>query len=166
MDDICMTLGGRVAEDITFNRISTGALSDLERTTKVAYNMVTVYGMNDKIGNISFYDRGQADYGGFTKPYSDTTAKIIDEEVKKIIDTAYHTTKSLLLEKRVQLEAVAQELLKREVLFQSDLERLIGKRPFNKDVPVIELNQPKAEADKAPDTTGNLSSEPSSNTAN
>lgn len=166
MDDICMTLGGRVAEDITFNRISTGALSDLERTTKVAYNMVTVYGMNDKIGNISFYDRGQSDYGGFTKPYSDTTAKIIDEEVKKIIDTAYHTTKSLLLEKRVQLEAVAQELLKREVLFQSDLERLIGKRPFNKDVPVIELNQPKVETDKAPDTTGNPSSEPSSNIAN
>ena len=168
MDDICMSLGGRVAEDIVFNKISTGALSDLERTTKVAYNMVTVYGMNDKIGNISFYDRSQGDYGGsFTKPYSDTTATLIDEEVKKIIDSAYYTTKNLLIEKRVQLEAVAQELLKKEVLFQSDLERLIGKRPFNKEVPVIEINKTKAElpastndtASTAPDTTA-------SNTAN
>ena len=168
MDDICMSLGGRVAEDIVFNKISTGALSDLERTTKVAYNMVTVDGMNDKIGNISFYDRSQGDYGGsFTKPYSDTTATLIDEEVKKIIDSAYYTTKNLLIEKRVQLEAVAQELLKKEVLFQSDLERLIGKRPFNKEVPVIEINKTKAElpastndtASTAPDTTA-------SNTAN
>ncbi|MBL0047796.1 MAG: ATP-dependent zinc metalloprotease FtsH [Bacteroidetes bacterium] len=167
MDDICMTLGGRVAEDITFNRISTGALSDLERTTKVAYNMVTVYGMNDKIGNISFYDRGQGDYGsGFTKPYSDTTAKIIDEEVKKIIDSAYYTTKNLLLEKRVQLEAVAQELLKKEVLFQSDLERLIGKRPFNKDVPVIELNQQKTELAPTTDNTSTTGNPPAANTAN
>ncbi len=167
MDDICMTLGGRVAEDITFGRISTGALSDLERTTKVAYNMVTVYGMNEKIGNISFYDRGQGDYGGsFTKPYSDTTAKIIDEEVKKIIDSAYFTTKSLLLEKRSQLEAVAQELLKKEVLFQSDLERLIGKRPYNKDVPVIELNQQKAELPPAADANNDASTPPAANTAN
>ena len=167
-DDICMSLGGRVAEDIVFNKISTGALSDLERTTKVAYNMVTVYGMNDKIGNISFYDRSQGDYGGsFTKPYSDTTATMIDEEVKKIIDSAYYTTKNLLIEKRVQLEAVAQELLKKEVLFQSDLERLIGKRPFNKDVPVIELNQPKAELpSSANDAASKAPENPASNTAN
>jgi cell division protease FtsH len=167
MDDICMTLGGRVAEDIVFGRISTGALSDLERTTKVAYNMVTVYGMNERIGNISFYERGQGDFGGsFTKHYSDSTAKIIDEEVKKIIDSAYFTTKSLLLEKRTQLESVAQELLKKEVLFQSDLERIIGKRPFNKDVPVIELNQQKPELPPKSEPEAGASNSPASNTAN
>jgi cell division protease FtsH len=162
MDDICMTLGGRVAEDLTFGKISTGALSDLERTTKTAYSMVTVYGMNDRIGNISFYERGQNDYGGFTKPYSDTTAKIIDEEVKKIIDTAYSITKNLLIEKRIQLEAVAQELLQKEVLFQSDLERLIGKRPFNKEVPVIELTQTKS---VLPETNADSTTTDSANNA-
>ncbi|MEO9485850.1 MAG: ATP-dependent zinc metalloprotease FtsH [Ekhidna sp.] len=129
MDEMCMALGGRVAEDIIFGKISTGALSDLERITKLAYSIVTVYGMNDKIGNVSFYDSKQSDYN-FTKPYSDATAELIDKEVKALIDVAYRRTKKLLLSKKSELEILAQELLKREIIFQSDLEGLIGKRPF------------------------------------
>ncbi|OEK05366.1 ATP-dependent zinc metalloprotease FtsH [Roseivirga misakiensis] len=132
MDEMCMTLGGRAAEEIIFGKISTGALSDLERVTKVAYSIVTVYGMNKKIGHISFYDSKQSDYGGFSKPYSEDTAKTIDEEVKKIVDEAYKRTINLLTEKKEQLEILAQELLEKEILFQSDLEGLIGKRPFEK----------------------------------
>lgn len=132
IDQMCMTLGGRVAEDIIFGKISTGAQNDLERITKMAYSMVTVYGMNDKLGNISYYDsQGSSEYQ-FQKPYSDATARTIDEEVKKLIDTAYQKTKKLLLEHKKQLEAVAKELLEKEILFQSDLERLIGERPFGK----------------------------------
>lgn len=129
MDEMCMALGGRVAEDIIFGKISTGALSDLERITKLAYSIVTVYGMNDKIGNVSFYDSKQSDYN-FTKPYSDATAELIDKEVKALIDVAYQRTKKLLLSKKNELEILAKELLKREIIFQSDLEGLIGKRPF------------------------------------
>ena len=131
MDEMCMTLGGRAAEEIIFGKISTGALSDLERVTKVAYSIVTVYGMNDKIGNISFYDSKQSDYA-FNKPYSDATAKVIDEEAKKIVDEAYERTKQLLTDKKQELEIVAKELLKKEIIFQSDLEELIGKRPFER----------------------------------
>lgn len=129
IDEMCMALGGRAAEEIIFGKISTGALSDLERITKMAYSIVTVYGMNDKIGNVSFYDSKQSDYN-FTKPYSDATAEMIDNEVKALIDKAYNRTKELLLSKKNELEILAQELLKREIIFQSDLEELIGKRPF------------------------------------
>lgn len=132
MDQMCMTLGGRAAEEIIFGKISTGALSDLERITKLAYSIVTVYGMNEKIGNISYYDSKQNEYS-FNKPYSDATAKIIDEEVKKIIDTAYQRTLKLLKDKREELEILAKELLEKEILFQTDLEKLIGKRPFDKE---------------------------------
>lgn len=128
MDEMCMTLGGRVAEDIIFGRISTGAQNDLERITKMAYAMVSIYGMNHKVGNVSFYD-AQGEYS-FQKPYSDATALMIDEEVRSIIDQAYQRTKNLLTEKRVQLEQLAQELLKKEILHKDDLERLIGNRPF------------------------------------
>ncbi len=131
MDSMCMALGGRAAEEIIFGKISTGALSDLERITKMAYSIVTVYGMNDKIGNVSFYDSKQSDYN-FTKPYSEATAELIDKEVKSLIDEAYEITKKLLLEKREELEIVAKELLDKEIIFQSDLERLIGKRPFER----------------------------------
>ncbi len=129
LDSICMALGGRVAEEMTFGKISTGALSDLERITKMAYSIVTVYGMNDKIGNISFYDSKQSEYN-FTKPYSEATAELIDKEVKRLIDEAYERTKKLLEAKKEQLEIVAKELLSKEIIFQTDLERLIGKRPF------------------------------------
>jgi cell division protease FtsH len=131
LDEICMALGGRAAEEIIFGKISTGALSDLERITKMAYSIVTVYGMNDRIGNISFYDSKQSDYA-FNKPYSEDTAKIIDEEVKKIVDGAYQRTIELLTDKKDQLETLAKELLDKEILFQADLEKLIGKRPFDK----------------------------------
>lgn len=132
MDEMCMALGGRAAEDIVFGKVSTGALSDLERITKLAYSMVTMYGMNDKIGNVSFYDSKQSEYA-FNKPYSEETAKHIDEEVRKIVDEAYQRTKSLLSDKRESLEIISQELLKKEILYQSDLERLIGRRPFERD---------------------------------
>ncbi|MBX2901323.1 MAG: ATP-dependent zinc metalloprotease FtsH [Cyclobacteriaceae bacterium] len=129
VDEMCMTFGGRAAEEIVFGKISTGALSDLERITKMAYSMVTVYGMNKEIGNISFYDSKQSDYS-FNKPYSEATAEKIDKEVKKIIDNAFERTKALLVDHREHLEIIAKELLEKEILFQTDLERLIGKRPF------------------------------------
>ena len=129
VDEMCMALGGRAAEELTFGKISTGALSDLERVTKMAYSIVSVYGMNDKIGNLSFYDSKQSDYS-FTKPYSEATAETIDEEVRKLIDNAYGRTKALLSKHGEELEVVAKELLEKEIIFQTDLERLIGKRPF------------------------------------
>lgn len=129
IDEMCVTLGGRAAEDLVFGKISTGALSDLERITKLAYGMVTMYGMNDKLGNISFYDSKGSEYN-FNKPYSEQTAKEIDDEVRKLIAEAYVRTKVLLTEKKEALEAVAQQLLEKEVLFQSDLVRLLGERPF------------------------------------
>jgi AFG3 family protein len=129
LDEMSMTFGGRAAEEIVFGKISTGALSDLERITKMAYSIVTVYGMNSEIGNMSFFDSKQADYT-FNKPYSEATAEKIDKEVKKIIDTAYDRTKQLLIQHRDHLEILAKELLQKEILFQSDLERLVGKRPF------------------------------------
>lgn len=131
-DEMCMAFGGRAAEDIVFGKISTGALSDLERITKMAYSMVTVYGMNGKIGNMSFYDSKSSDNYSFQKPYSDATAEKIDVEVKSIIDSCYNRTKALLEKHREHLEVIANELLQKEILFQSDLERLIGKRPFEK----------------------------------
>jgi AFG3 family protein len=131
LDEMCMAFGGRAAEDIIFGKISTGALSDLERITKMAYSMVTIYGMNSEIGNMSFYDSKASDYN-FQKPYSEATSEKIDKEVKGIIDEMYTRTKDLLLKHRNHLEVIARELLEKEILFQSDLERLIGKRPFEK----------------------------------
>jgi cell division protease FtsH len=127
-DQICMTLGGRASEAINFNKISTGAQNDLQQVTKIAYSMVTVYGMNEKIGNLSFYDPAQENQ--FTKPYSEETSKLIDEEVRKLIDRAYEATRKLLIEKSTELHKLAEALLEKEVLFQSDVEALIGKRPY------------------------------------
>lgn len=132
VDDMCMALGGRAAEELIFGKISTGALSDLERITKMAYSIVSVYGMNDKIGNVSFYDSKSSDYK-FNKPYSEATAETIDEEVRKLINFAYDRTKELLRDKEEELEKIAQQLLEKEILFQSDLEKIIGKRPFEKE---------------------------------
>jgi cell division protease FtsH len=129
-DEMCMALGGRAAEQVVFGKISTGALSDLEKITKMAYSMVTIYGLNEKIGNLSFYDsKGQSEYN-FTKPYSDDTARTIDEEVKKLVDEAYVRTIGMLKDKRELLNSLAEALLKREVLYQNDLVEIIGKRPF------------------------------------
>ena len=137
LDTMCMTLGGRVAEDIIFGQISTGAQNDLERITQVAYGIVSVYGMTEKIGNISFVDRS-GEYQ-FKRQYSEATAQLIDAEVRKIIESAYEKTKKLLLEKREELEKVALALLEKEVIFKTDLEKLIGPRPV--DV----LNKKKSE---------------------
>jgi cell division protease FtsH len=129
MDEMCVTLGGRAAEEIVFGQISTGAQNDLERITKLAYSMVTIYGMNDKLGNISFYDSKGSEYQ-FNKPYSEETAREIDEEVRKLIAEAYKRTKKLLNDKKQQLTALAEALLQKEVLFQNDLESIVGPRPF------------------------------------
>ncbi len=135
LDEICMTLGGRAAEEIVFGKISTGAQNDLQRITQLSYAMVTVYGMNEKVGNVSFYDPQQDTT--FTKPYSDDTAKVIDEEVRKLIDTAYKRTVALLTEKREQLNKIAEALLAKEILFKTDLDDLIGKRTFDEEpIPV------------------------------
>jgi cell division protease FtsH len=129
LDEMSVSMGGRVAEDIVFGKISTGALSDLERITKLAYAMTKIYGMNGNVGNVSFYDP-QGEYQ-FNKPYSDTTAEMIDNEVRKLVDEVYQKTKDLLNLKREGLESIAQKLLEKEVLFQSDLEEILGKRPFD-----------------------------------
>lgn len=143
-DQICMTLGGRASEDIFFGKISTGASNDLQQITKIAYSMITVYGMNDKLGNISYYDPSQEQT--FTKPYSEKTAEMIDNEVRKLIDEAYIRTKALLTEKRGDVEKLAKELLEKEVLFQSDVEALIGKRPFEHKKLLDEDNIPATHA--------------------
>ena len=127
-DQICMTLGGRASEDIFFGKISTGASNDLQQITKIAYSMITVYGMNEQLGNISYFDPTQEQT--FTKPYSEKTAEMIDNEVRKLIDKAYLRTKALLTDKKDDVEKLAKALLEKEVLFQSDVEALIGKRPF------------------------------------
>jgi AFG3 family protein len=146
-DQICMTLGGRASEEIFFGKISTGAQNDLQQITRTAYAMVTVYGMNDKVGNISFYDPMQDNT--FTKPYSEDTAKLIDDEVRELIDEAYDRTKQLLTDKKEQVEKLANALLEREVLFQSDVEALIGKRPYEEKKPLADAipAEPTATAD-------------------
>ncbi len=141
LDQICMTLGGRAAESIFFGKISTGASNDLQQITKMAYAMVTVYGMNDKVGNVSYFDPQQENT--FTKPFSEETGKMIDQEVRKLIDMAYERTKKLLTEKKKEVEILAQELLKREVLFQSDVEGLIGKRPYEEKRALDFVDNPK-----------------------
>ncbi len=130
LDRMCMTFGGRAAEKIIFDKISTGAQSDLDQVTKMAYSMIAIYGMNEKVGNVSFYGM-QNDQ--FNKPYSDETASLIDEEVRKMVEEQYIRAQNLLIERRDELEALARQLLDKEVLLKSDVERLIGPRPFNSD---------------------------------
>ncbi|MGB1384874.1 MAG: ATP-dependent zinc metalloprotease FtsH, partial [Flavobacteriales bacterium] len=134
-DEMCAALGGRAAEEIMFGKISTGALSDLEKVTKQAYAMVSVYGLNERIGNRSYYDsRGE---NTFTKPYSEETARIIDEEVSAVIEKAYARAKDILATNREKLEALAQSLLQNEVIFKEDVERILGARPFASAVPIL-----------------------------
>ncbi|MEO5642222.1 MAG: ATP-dependent zinc metalloprotease FtsH [Bacteroidia bacterium] len=141
MDEICATLGGRAAEEVVFGRISTGALSDLERITKQAYAMVTYYGLNAKIGNISYYDTSGQEFM-MTKPYSEKTAETIDEEVKKMIDLAYEQTKKILRDNRDKLDLLAAKLIEKEVIFKEDLEHIFGKRQWDKDLAVeLGLNE-------------------------
>ena len=146
LDEMCATLGGRAAEEIMFGKISTGALSDLEKVTKQAYAMVSVYGLNERVGNRSYYDsRGE---NSFTKPYSEETARIIDEEVSAVIERAYERAKEILSSHRDKLEALADSLLQNEVIFREDVERILGARPFGTDK---QLAAPAPEAEEAPE---------------
>ena len=145
LDEMCATLGGRAAEQVVFNNISTGALSDLEKVTKRAQAMVTVYGLNDKIGNISYYDSsGQSEYN-FGKPYSEQTAKIIDEEISKMIETQYQRALKILTDNRDKLEALAEKLLDKEVIFREDLEEIFGKRAWEPEMPESKVNSENKE---------------------
>lgn len=149
LDDMCAALGGRAAEEVAFGKISTGALSDLEKVTKQAYAMVTIYGLNEKIGNRSYYD--SSGDSQFQKPYSDETARIIDEETSKIIEAAYVKAKELLSTHRDQLDRLAEKLLEKEVIFKDDLEAVLGARPWGEEAKVESappaLENPAEEAD-------------------
>ena len=134
LDEMCATLGGRAAEEVAFGNISTGALSDLERVTKQAQAMVTIYGLSENIGNISYYDSsGQSEYS-FGKPYSEETAKKIDVEIKDIIENQYKRAVTILHENRDKLDALAQKLLEKEVIFREDLEEIFGKRAWDPEL--------------------------------
>jgi len=132
MDEMCATLGGRAAEQIIFGKVSTGALSDLEKVTRQATAMVTVYGLSDKIGNISYYD-SSGQNSGFNKPYSEQTARTIDEEVKALSEQAYANALEVLEQHKDSLTKLAQELLTKEIIFKEDLEKIFGKRPWDKE---------------------------------
>ena len=132
-DEMCATLGGRAAEKVIFDKISTGALSDLEKVTKQARAMVTIYGLNDEIGNLTYYDSsGQNEYG-FTKPYSEDTAQVIDQEISKLIEEQYIRAIDVLKKNKDKLIALAERLLEKEVIFKEDLVKIFGSRPFEKE---------------------------------
>ncbi len=139
LDRMCMTMGGRAAENIVFGKISTGAQSDLDQVTRMSYAMVAVYGMNEKVGNVSYYGMNN---DSFNRPYSDATATLMDNEVRNLADTAYARAQKLLTEHRHELETIAQHLLEKEVLLKSDLEKLIGKRPFGEPERLIDSTNP------------------------
>lgn len=134
LDRICMTFGGRAAEEIVFGKISTGAQNDLDQVTKLAYSMVTIYGMNKNVGNVSFY---QMSSDSFQKPFSEQTSSMIDEEVRKLLDAQYKRCLELLKERRKELELLAQELLAKEVLQKADVERLLGPRPYQDETELL-----------------------------
>ena len=161
LDEICATLGGRAAEEVAFGNISTGALSDLERVTKQAQAMVTIYGLSENIGNISYYDSsGQSEYS-FGKPYSEETAKKIDVEIKDIIENQYKRAVTILHENRDKLDALAQKLLEKEVIFREDLEEIFGKRAWDPEL----TERPVTEA-VVENTQENTSSEESQESQN
>ena len=132
LDEMCAALGGRAAEKVIFNKISTGALSDLEKVTKQARAMVTVYGLNDKVGNLTYYDSSNGNEYGFTKPYSEQTAETIDKEISAIIEKQYQRAISILKKNKKKLVQLAEVLLTKEVIFKDNLEEIFGKRPFDK----------------------------------
>ena len=138
LDEMCAALGGRAAEKIIFNKISTGALSDLEKVTRQAKAMVSIYGLNDTLGNITYYDSsGQTDFN-FSKPYSEQTAQVIDKEISKIIEKQYDRAITLLKKSKDKLKKLADRLLEKEVIFKDDLETILGKRPYKKNNEKIE----------------------------
>lgn len=137
-DELTAALGGRASEEVNFGKVSTGALNDLEKVTKQAYSIIVYFGLNEKLGNISFYDStGQQDYS-FTKPYSEKTAELIDEEVRKLVENAYKRAVSIVKENKDKIEKLAKVLLEKEVIFQEDLKEIFGERPFEKQKKKIE----------------------------
>jgi cell division protease FtsH len=159
-DEITSALGGRAAEEVVFGKVSTGALNDLEKVTKQAYAMVAFYGLNEKIGNISFYDSsGQQEYM-LGKPFSEKTAEVIDAEISKMVEGAYERAKRLLIENRDKLNQLAEILLQKEVIFREDLEHIFGKRPFDEHEHVS-LNGNGAEKDDSKPESNNTDIEPS-----
>ena len=161
LDEMCATLGGRAAEEVAFGNISTGALSDLERVTKQAQAMVTIYGLSENIGNISYYDSsGQSEYS-FGKPYSEETAKKIDVEIKDIIENQYQRAVTILHENRDKLDALAQKLLEKEVIFREDLEEIFGKRAW--DPELTERPVTEAVVENTPENTSSEESQESQN---
>jgi len=147
LDEMCATLGGRASEKVIFDKISTGALSDLERVTKMAYAMVSIYGLNDKIGNISYYDPQGAEFA-FNKPYSEKRAEIIDEEISKLVESQFERAVKLLTDNKDKLSKLAELLLEKEVIFKEDLEGIFGKRLYD-DVKIMdETTAQKEEARK------------------
>tara|TARA_B110000444_G_scaffold82139_1_gene77619 strand:+ start:3060 stop:5057 length:1998 start_codon:yes stop_codon:yes gene_type:complete len=150
LDEMCATLGGRAAEHVIFNEISTGALNDLEKVTKQARAMVTVYGLNEKVGNLTYYDSsGQNEYG-FTKPYSEKTAELIDEEISKIIEEQYQRAIHLLIEHKDKLTELAKVLLDKEVIFKDNLQKIFGDRPFDKSKSEALIAEKKVEEKESP----------------
>lgn len=148
LDEMCATMGGRAAEKIVFDKISTGALSDLEKVAKQARAMVTVYGLNDRLGNITYYDSsGQSEYN-FSKPYSEDTAKVIDEEISKLIEGQYERAQAILTEHKDKLIQLADLLCEKEVIFQQDLENIFGKRPFGQPETVENTIQPQSDTEE------------------
>lgn len=140
LDEMCAALGGRAAEQVQFGKISTGALSDLEKVTKQAQAMVTIYGLSDKVGNLSYYDStGQRD--GFTKPYSEETAKVIDQEISHLIEVQYKRAKKILSENKDKLTELAEKLLEKEVIFKEDLEKIFGKRQWESESEKMEKRE-------------------------
>lgn len=148
LDEMCAALGGRAAEKVIFDKISTGALSDLEKVTKQAKAMVTIYGLNDAVGNLTYYDSsGQSEYN-FTKPYSERTSELIDKEISNLIEAQYKRAIALLTEHKDKLTQLADILLDKEVIFKDDLEKIFGARPFEKDKDMARAEQDKIEAKK------------------
>jgi cell division protease FtsH len=164
LDEICATLGGRAAEQTIFKNISTGALSDLEKVTKQAQAMVTIYGLSENIGNISYYDSsGQGDYN-FNKPYSEETAKKIDEEIREIIETQYQRALKILSENSDKLHALSSKLLEKEVIFREDLEEVFGKRAWDAELtekPVTTIIEAEEKSESQEMETPNNEEKPS-----
>jgi len=152
---MCSALGGRAAEELIFGKISTGALSDLEKVTKQAYAMVSIYGLNKRIGNISYYDSQGRD--SFTKPYSDETARVIDEEVSKIIEEQYQRALQILTDNKDKLITLAEKLLEKEVIFKEDLEEVFGIRPWLKDEEFVSKSKLESVDNKIEDLAENSS---------
>ena len=150
LDEMCAAMGGRAAEKVTFDKISTGALSDLEKVTKQARMMVTIYGLNDEVGNLTYYDSsGQSEYN-FSKPYSEKTAEIIDKEISKIIEEQYQRAVKILEENKDKLNQLAEVLLDKEVIFKDNLEQIFGKRPYAKNKEELATVETKSEESSTP----------------